>query len=90
MLTRNTLQHFGLQKRLIFQDYQDFCQLSDDEQYFIKNILAFFAASDTIVNINLSESLHKKYKFWKLYIFGNFKRQWKIVTVIPTFCKLKH
>jgi ribonucleoside-diphosphate reductase subunit M2 len=37
------------------KDYDDFQKLSRDEQHFIKSILAFFAASDTIVNINLAE-----------------------------------
>jgi ribonucleoside-diphosphate reductase beta chain len=37
------------------KDYDDFCKLNDNEQHFIKMILAFFSSSDTIVNINLSE-----------------------------------
>ena len=37
------------------KDYDDFKNLSDNEKHFIKMILAFFAASDTIVNINLAE-----------------------------------
>lgn len=37
------------------KDYEDFCNLNDNEQLFIKMVLAFFSASDTIVNINLSE-----------------------------------
>jgi len=37
------------------KDYDDFQKLSIDEQHFVKSILAFFAASDTIVNINLAE-----------------------------------
>jgi ribonucleoside-diphosphate reductase subunit M2 len=37
------------------KDYDDFQKLSKDSQYFIKMILAFFAASDTIVNMNLGE-----------------------------------
>jgi ribonucleotide reductase beta subunit family protein with ferritin-like domain len=38
------------------KDHHDFTKsLSEDEQTFIKHILAFFAASDTIVNINLTE-----------------------------------
>ena len=36
-------------------DHSDFEKLSDNEKHFIKMILAFFAASDTIVNINLGE-----------------------------------
>lgn len=37
------------------KDYDHFLQLNENEQHFIKMILAFFSASDTIVNINLSE-----------------------------------
>jgi len=37
------------------KDYNDFLNLSSNEQYFIKMILAFFSSSDTIVNINLGE-----------------------------------
>jgi ribonucleotide reductase beta subunit family protein with ferritin-like domain len=36
-------------------DYNDFMTLNKDEQHFIEMILAFFAASDGIVNFNLSE-----------------------------------
>lgn len=35
-------------------DMNDWNKLSSDEQYFIKNILAFFAGSDGIVNWNIS------------------------------------
>jgi ribonucleoside-diphosphate reductase subunit M2 len=35
-------------------DMRDWEKLSSDEQYFIKNILAFFAGSDGIVNWNIS------------------------------------
>lgn len=38
------------------EDYAQFMyQLNDDERYFIKHILAFFAASDGIVNLNLAK-----------------------------------
>lgn len=37
------------------KDYEDFLKLNENEQHFVKMILAFFAASDTIVNINLAE-----------------------------------
>lgn len=36
------------------RDYNDWQKLTDDEQYFIKHILAFFAASDGIVTENLA------------------------------------
>lgn len=35
-------------------DLKDWENLTDDERYFIKNVLAFFAASDGIVNENLA------------------------------------
>lgn len=37
------------------KDKDDWAKLSDDERYFIKHVLAFFAASDGIVNENLVE-----------------------------------
>jgi ribonucleoside-diphosphate reductase beta chain len=36
-------------------DYQDYLSLNKNEQHFVEMILAFFAASDGIVNFNLSE-----------------------------------
>lgn len=44
------------------KDYDDFTRLTSNEQHFIKMILAFFSASDTIVNINLSERFLKDVK----------------------------
>ena len=38
------------------QDLTDWGQLNDDERHFIKHVLAFFAASDGIVNENLAEN----------------------------------
>lgn len=37
------------------KDYEDYLSLTSDEQHFIKMVLAFFAASDGIVNFNISE-----------------------------------
>jgi ribonucleotide reductase beta subunit family protein with ferritin-like domain len=37
------------------KDYDHFVKLSENEQHFVKMILAFFSSSDTIVNINLGE-----------------------------------
>nr|QFG74751.1 MAG: ribonucleotide reductase, small chain [Megaviridae environmental sample] len=42
------------------KDYDDFCKLSDNSKHFIKMILGFFAASDTIVNINLGENFTRE------------------------------
>ena len=37
------------------KDYDDFLTLSKDEQHFVEMVLAFFASSDGIVNLNLRE-----------------------------------
>ena len=37
------------------KDYKDFISMDEKERYFIENVLAFFAASDGIVNENLVE-----------------------------------
>jgi ribonucleotide reductase beta subunit family protein with ferritin-like domain len=44
------------------KDYDHFNNLNENEQYFIKMILAFFSSSDTIVNINLSDRFLKDVK----------------------------
>ncbi len=44
------------------KDYNDFITLSKDEQHFIKMILAFFAASDGIVNFNIRERFLQEIK----------------------------
>ncbi len=36
-------------------DLNDYDKLTDDEKHFVKHVLAFFAASDGIVNENLVE-----------------------------------
>jgi ribonucleotide reductase beta subunit family protein with ferritin-like domain len=50
-------------------DMRDWEKLNSDEQYFIKNILAFFAGSDGIVNWNIS----KRFKEDAELIEGKFK-----------------
>lgn len=44
------------------KDLEHFRKLSKEEQHFIKSVLAFFAASDGIVNFNLSERFMKEIK----------------------------
>jgi ribonucleoside-diphosphate reductase beta chain len=41
-------------------DYNDFLTLNDNEKHFVEMILAFFAASDGIVNFNLGERFIKE------------------------------
>ena len=47
------------------KDIDDLNALNDNEQYFIKHILAFFSSSDTIVNMNIGERLLMRLKLWK-------------------------
>lgn len=44
------------------KDVQDWRKLNDDEQHFIKHVLAFFAASDGIVNENLAVRFYNDVK----------------------------
>ena len=44
------------------KDYDDFMELNKDEQHYIKRILAFFAASDGIINFNLSKRFLQEIK----------------------------
>ncbi|AYV79344.1 MAG: ribonucleoside-diphosphate reductase [Faunusvirus sp.] len=41
------------------KDANDWVKLNADEQYFVKMVLAFFAASDGIVNLNITERFMK-------------------------------
>ncbi|MFN0728371.1 ribonucleotide-diphosphate reductase subunit beta [Polaribacter gochangensis] len=52
-------------------DWND--KLTDDERYFIKHILAFFAASDGIVNENLAENFVNEVQFSEAKFFYGFQ-----------------
>jgi ribonucleotide reductase beta subunit family protein with ferritin-like domain len=54
-------------------EYNEFCKLGEPEQTFIKNILAFFAASDALVNTNLMERFTKEVKVLEAVYFYNFQ-----------------
>ena len=58
-------------------DLSDWKKLNEKEKYFIKHILAFFAASDGIVNENLASNFVMKYNTPKPDVFMVFKLQWK-------------
>jgi len=55
------------------KDYDDFMKLSDNERYFIENVLAFFAASDGIVNENLVERFCNEVKVLEAKFFYGFQ-----------------
>jgi ribonucleoside-diphosphate reductase beta chain len=48
-------------------------KLNDDERYFIKNVLAFFAASDGIVNENLAENFLSEVQYTEAKFFYGFQ-----------------
>ena len=55
------------------KDMKDFVSLTDNERYFIENVLAFFAASDGIVNENLVERFCKDVKVLEAKFFYGFQ-----------------
>ncbi|MDO6673942.1 ribonucleoside-diphosphate reductase beta chain [Tenacibaculum gallaicum] len=48
-------------------------KLTDDERYFIKHVLAFFAASDGIVNENLAENFVNEVQYSEAKFFYGFQ-----------------
>ena len=52
-------------------DWND--KLNDDERFFIKNVLAFFAASDGIVNENLAENFVQEVQYTEAKFFYGFQ-----------------
>lgn len=58
----------------LHQDLTDWVsKLNDDERYFIKHILAFFAASDGIVNENLAENFVNEVQYPEAKFFYGFQ-----------------
>jgi len=55
------------------KDMKDYQSLSDGEKYFINNVLAFFAASDGIVNENLVERFCQDVKVLEAKFFYGFQ-----------------
>ncbi len=58
----------------LHQDLTDWNEkLNDDERFFIKHILAFFAASDGIVNENLAENFLSEVQYTEAKFFYGFQ-----------------
>ncbi|AEH00598.1 MULTISPECIES: ribonucleotide-diphosphate reductase subunit beta [unclassified Lacinutrix] len=58
----------------LHQDLTDWSsKLTDDERYFIKHVLAFFAASDGIVNENLAENFVNEVQYSEAKFFYGFQ-----------------
>jgi len=54
-------------------DLEDWKNLSDNERYFIKNVLSFFAASDGIVNENIAENFVREVQYPEAKQFYGFQ-----------------
>ncbi|CAB3402330.1 unnamed protein product [Caenorhabditis bovis] len=55
------------------KDMNDWDKMNGDEQYFISRVLAFFAASDGIVNENLCERFSNEVKITEVRFFYGFQ-----------------
>ncbi len=55
------------------QDLKDWENLNDNERHFIKHVLAFFAASDGIVNENLAEHFVAEVQYTEAKFFYGFQ-----------------
>ena len=55
------------------QDLTDWAKLNEQEQHFIKHVLAFFAASDGIVNENLTINFMKEVQIPEARCFYGFQ-----------------
>ena len=55
------------------RDIDDWNGLTDNEQFFIKHILAFFGSSDTIVNMNIEDRFIKEVKMMEAKFFYAFQ-----------------
>ena len=55
------------------QDLTDWSNLTSDEKHFIKHVLAFFAASDGIVNENLAENFVSEVQYTEAKFFYGFQ-----------------
>ena len=55
------------------QDHTDWEKLSEGEQHFVKHVLAFFAASDGIVNENLAENFVAEVQYTEAKFFYGFQ-----------------
>lgn len=64
-----TAEEMDLQQDIV--DWNN--KLNDDERYFIKHVLAFFAASDGIVNENLAENFLAEVQYTEAKFFYGFQ-----------------
>ncbi len=74
-------------------DMKDWEKLTDNERYFVKNILSFFAASDGIVNENIAENFMREVQYPEAKFFYGFQimmeniHSWMYSLLIDTYIK---
>ncbi len=72
---RRSVANFWVPEEIDFSDdlidWHD--RLTDDERYFVKHVLAFFAASDGIVNKNLAEDFMSQVQYIEAKFFYGFQ-----------------
>ena len=54
-------------------DYKDFLKLNENEQFFIKMILAFFNSADTLINENLNSNIINEVQYPEARCFYSFQ-----------------
>jgi len=57
------------------QDLKDWEKLNDGERHFVSHVLAFFAASDGIVNENLAENFVAEVQYTEAKFFYGYLRE---------------
>jgi len=73
MYKKATASFWKVEEVDLGSDLTDWNNLSDDEKYFIKHVLAFFAASDGIVNENLAENMNRQVVWMEAKCFYGFQ-----------------
>lgn len=74
-------------------DIKDWQSLTDNERFFIKNVLSFFAASDGIVNENIAENFMREVQYPEAKFFYGFQimmeniHSWMYSLLIDTYIK---
>ena len=71
-------------------DLGDYNNLTDGEKYFINNVLAFFAASDGIVNENLCENFVSEVQYTEAKFFYSFQMMMENIHILPNPDTLVH
>jgi len=73
MYQEQIANHWTATEISMAEDLKDWKKLNEGEQFFIKNILAFFAGSDELVNMNLSDNLIPKIGIKEAVTFYRFQ-----------------